>query len=298
MTDEPRIPELRRDPLSGRWVALAPWRATRPGAVRHERAPVSDEDLAACPFCEGREGQTPPETFALGSPGREPDTPGWIVRVVPNLYPAFEHHEVVIHTPRHTRSLADLTDADAQSVAAAWRARAGAARAAGFAYLQVVVNEGREAGGSRDHAHSQLVWLAEEPPVPAVEHATPCAVCTVLASAETIESRDGITLAVPQAGRGSYELIVAPRQHEPDAFTSRLGAAVALLASGVRRLHAVEGVVPLNAWIHTAPFEADGHWHIELLPRLSIIASLELGAGIYINSLAPEEAAARLRAAM
>ena len=279
-------------------MALAPWRAKRPGAVRHEREPPSQAEIDACPFCEGREAETPPETFAIGPPGREPDTPGWSVRVVPNLYPAFAHHEVAIHTPRHTRSLADLSDEEARSVAAAWQARAQAAREAGFGYVQVVVNEGREAGGSREHAHSQLVWLEAEPPLPAAERTPRCGVCTVLASAEVIETRGDVALAVPPAGRGSYELLVAPRAHEPDAFAARLGTAVELLAAGVRRLHAVEGAVPLNAWIHTAPFGEDGHWHIEVVPRLSIIASLELGAGIYINSLAPEEAAARLRAAL
>ncbi len=203
----------------------------------------------------------------------------------------------MIHTPRHTRSLAELTDGEADSVAAAWRARSRAARDAGFRYVQVVVNEGREAGGSLDHGHSQLVWLPEEPPLPAAERGGSCAVCAVVGSSEVVEARERVALVVPRAARASYELLVAPETHEADAFGERLAVGVALLAAGVRRLHAVEGAVPLNAWIHTAPFGEDGHWHIEVVPRLSIIASLELGAGIYINSLAPKEAAERLRAA-
>jgi UDPglucose--hexose-1-phosphate uridylyltransferase len=81
-------PELRRDPLSGRWVVLAPARAQRPGA---ERAPMpsAGDDAERCPFCEGREAATPPETFALGPPGRPADAPAWRVRVVPNKFPAF-----------------------------------------------------------------------------------------------------------------------------------------------------------------------------------------------------------------
>ena len=63
----------------------------------------------------------------------------------------------------------------------------------------------------------------------------------------------------------------------------------------MRRIAALEGPIPLNAWLHTPPFGADGHWHLELVPRLTIPASLELGAGVYINTLAPEDAAARLR---
>jgi UDPglucose--hexose-1-phosphate uridylyltransferase len=65
-----------------------------------------------------------------------------------------------------------------------------------------------------------------------------------------------------------------------------------------RRLHALEGRIPLNAWLHTPPFGAsDGHWHLELLPRLTIAAGLELGAGVYVNPLPPEQAAEALRRA-
>ena len=258
---------------------------------------ATQEELDTCPFCEGREKQTPPETFALAPAGREPDTPGWSVRVVPNKYPAFEHHEVVVHTPRHARSFGELTHDEAAAVARAWLARAGAARSGGFAHLQAVVNEGKEAGGSLAHSHSQLVWLAEAPPLVRQEESAGCAVCTVLAGATRIGDAGGIVLAAPHAARGPYELFIAPTDHEGDAFADAggLSDALALLADGIRRLGRLEGPVPLNAWLHTAPFGAGGHWHIEVLPRFSIIASLELGAGIYINSLAPEEAAARLR---
>jgi len=78
----------------------------------------------ACPFCEGHERETPPETFALGSPGRSPDTPGWQVRVVPNKYPAVEGEtgrtEVVVHTPRHVTSVGDLEAPELELVAEAW----------------------------------------------------------------------------------------------------------------------------------------------------------------------------------
>src|SRR5262245_66424925 len=92
--------DLRRDELAGRWVAVAPARAARPGAS----VEVADE-LESCPFCAGREDRTPPETLRLG------DGPtGWDVRVVPNLYPALERQEVVIHGHAHTRSLGELGD--------------------------------------------------------------------------------------------------------------------------------------------------------------------------------------------
>jgi UDPglucose--hexose-1-phosphate uridylyltransferase len=291
------IPELRRDPLSGRWVALAPWRSERPGATRQRLEPETQEELDTCPFCAGREEQTPPETFALGAPGREPNAPGWTVRVVPNKYPAFEHHEVVIHTPRHVRMFGELTATEVDDVAAAWQARADAARADGFAYVQAVVNEGRAAGGSLAHTHSQLVWLPEPPPLVRAEPADECAVCALLATSERIAERDGVLLVAPFAARGAYELLIAPEEHTADAFADPrlLAAALGLLASGEQRITAVEGQIPTNAWLHSAPFGGEGHWHLEVLPRVSAVASLELGAGIWINSLAPETAAERLR---
>ena len=142
-------PELRVDPLSGSYVVVAPGRGFRPGVAAAAADDAGDE--AACPFCEGHESETPPETLALAEHEREPDTPGWQVRVVPNLYPlfverqatarttppfetgpAYGRHEVVVHTPRHVLSIADLTEAELEAVATAWRLRAESARRCRF----------------------------------------------------------------------------------------------------------------------------------------------------------------------
>jgi UDPglucose--hexose-1-phosphate uridylyltransferase len=204
------------------------------------------------------------------------------VRVVPNLYPAVERQEVVIHSPTHVRSIAELGGAGLDLVAAAWRLRR---EAEPDGYLQALVNEGREAGASLPHSHSQLVWLPEAPPAVSGEKA--------LAEGETVLERSGLAVTCPWASRLPYEVQIAPAAPEADGFRSRLLApALRLLAEVVGRLHRLEGPVPLNAWLHDGP-----HWHLELLPRLGILAGLELGAGVYVNSLPPEEAAARLREA-
>jgi UDPglucose--hexose-1-phosphate uridylyltransferase len=229
---------------------------------------------------------------------REPDTPGWQVRVVPNLYPAFARQEVVIHGPEHVRSLADVSRPVLELVAEAWRWRAHARRAEGFPHLHALVNEGRDAGASLPHSHSQLVWLPEEPPLAAAENGDPCRVCELLAreraeGTRVVVERDGLVLLCPWAGRMPYELVVAPVEHERDGFSSPLlASALELAADGLRRLRAVEGPRPVNLWLHSG-----GHWHLEVLPRLTILAGLELGAGVYLNPLAPEDAAAALREA-
>lgn len=178
----------------------------------------------------------------------------------------------------------------------AWQARAAAARLEGFPYVHTLINEGRDAGSSLVHSHSQLVWLRETPPVVAEERALAsdrCPVCTALAEAQDrlVAQRGGVVSLCPSASRLPYELLVAPAAHGGDPFTSRaLAAALQLGADGLRRLHAIEGPSPANAWLH-----AGGHWHLEIVPRLAVLAGIELGAGYYINSLPPEEAAAALR---
>jgi UDPglucose--hexose-1-phosphate uridylyltransferase len=265
---------------------IAPGRARRPGAERVAAEPPSPEELESCPFCAGREDRTPPETF------RVPDGDGWRVRVVPNLYPALERQEVVVHSPRHVRSLAELEPAELGPVAEAWRDRARAARAEGFPYVHALVNEGKPAGASLAHSHSQLVWLREPPPEVAME--ADCGVCEILAAAEPVVEEDGVVAVARPAGRLPYELLLAPTEHEHGGFESaRLAAALRVLRDCIARLHAVEGPAPLNAWLHDGP-----HWHLELLPRLTVLAGLELGAGIYVNSLPPDDAAAALRNAI
>jgi UDPglucose--hexose-1-phosphate uridylyltransferase len=199
----------------------------------------------------------------------------WTVRVVPNLYPAFEHQEVVVHSPRHVRSFAALGDEELAAVAEAWVARFEAAAVAGFPYVHALINEGRAAGSSLPHSHSQLVWLREPPPE-VVRETGPLELRDDLVVVE----REGARAAVHAAGRLPYETLVETRD---------VPAGLLLLREVVRRLRAVEGPVPWNAWLHPG--------HIELVPRLSVLAGVELGAGIYVNTVAPEDAAAALRSA-
>jgi UDPglucose--hexose-1-phosphate uridylyltransferase len=221
---------------------------------------------------------TPPETLRLG------DGPtGWAVRVVPNLYPALERQEVVIHSPDHVHSLGQLGDDALDLVAEAWQRRA---RDAGGICFPLV-NEGHEAGASLPHSHSQLAWLPGPAPSVVAERGLP----------ETIEviSRDGVTAGCPVASRVPYEVLIAPARSEPEGLRSDLLApALRLLAELVRRLQRIRGetVVPLNAWLHDGP-----QWHIELFPRTTRLAGLELGAGVYIDAVAPEQAALDLKKA-
>src|SRR5262249_17857117 len=124
------VPELRRDPLTGAVVILAPGRAVRPDTFRamaHAPIPTEPDADAGCPFCEGCEDQTPPEVYRTG--GGAPNTPGWRVRVVPNLYPIAGDglagaHEVAVLSPKHGESFGELDDDDAAELLTVLRDRA------------------------------------------------------------------------------------------------------------------------------------------------------------------------------
>jgi UDPglucose--hexose-1-phosphate uridylyltransferase len=178
-------------------------------------------------------------------------------------------------------SIGELADGTLDLVAEAWQRRA---RDVGGICFPLI-NEGHDAGASLPHSHSQLAWLPAPPPTVVAERGLP----------ELIEvlERDGLTAGCPVASRVPYEMLIAPSRSEPDGLRSDLLApALRLLAELVRRLQRIRGesVVPLNAWLHDGP-----QWHIELFPRTTRLAGLELGAGVYIDAVAPEQAAVELR---
>jgi UDPglucose--hexose-1-phosphate uridylyltransferase len=202
------------------------------------------------------------------------------VRAFPNLYPALERQEVVVHTPEHLHSIGELGDATIDLVAEAWQRRAREVGGICFPLL----NEGYDAGSSLPHTHSQLAWLPAPAPALVAERGLPRLV--------PVLERGGLQAGCPVASRVPYELVIAPAEAEGDGLRSTLLApALRLLAELVRRLQRLHGqpLVPLNAWLHDGP-----HWHLELYPRTTRLAGLELGAGVYIDPVAPEDAAAAL----
>jgi UDPglucose--hexose-1-phosphate uridylyltransferase len=290
---------------------------------------------------------TPPETYAVRPDDGPPDTPGWLVRAVPNKYPVLaphdpeasaatagsgtavadplEHgrgdpelfvcgsatgpHEVIVHSPDHVASIARL-DADALDLAIdAWRNRLAAHAEA--SYLHLIVNEGPAAGASLEHTHSQLYGLPFVPAAVARErerftaHNTRtmggCLLCDLLQEEVKVRERvvavdEHAVLLAPYASRLPFELQLVPRRHafsivEDDASFGPL------LLDGLRKLEQVlGGLPPLNLWLRTAPRGAEHyHWRMDIVPRLTILAGLELGAGVAVNIYPPERAAAELR---
>ncbi len=326
------MPEVRTDPLSGLHTIVAGDRAARPGGGLRT-TPPDPIDPGTDPFLEGHEDRTPPETHAVRPGGGAPDTPGWLVRVVPNLYPALDpespepapfakpellhasaatgRHEVVINAPAPVSSLADL---DAGQVAVAvdtWRARMRAHYAAGAAYVHVIVNERREGGASLPHTHAQVYALDFVPAAIARERERWGAYAArtmgsdllgdlvqeeVKLGERIVAIDDEAVLMAPYGSRLPYQLMLAPRT--PRArFEDDGPAGAALLHDALRRLGRRLGhQPPLNLWVRSAPAGVDRFcWRIDIVPRLTHLAGLELGAGIHLNIVAPEQAAAELR---
>ena len=171
------MPELRRDPVLGRWVIIATERGKRPSDFNQESEGAKGNP-ASCPFCPGNEEMTPPEVGAVRPPGSQPDSAGWKLRVMPNKFPALRiegqlgrqgvglydkmngvgAHEVVVENPNHFNDLDQRELEENFLVYKAYRERiVDLSRDERFEYVLVFRNFGSRAGASLTHPHSQII---------------------------------------------------------------------------------------------------------------------------------------------
>ena len=169
------MPELRKDPVIGRWVIISTERGKRPSDFPSETRTKSTK---LCPFCPNNESSTPPEVYSVRENGSQPNAPGWTLRVIPNKFPALRiegdlnregegifdkmngigAHEVIIETPDHMKDLADLSVEDITRTILAYRSRIKDLKNdARFQYILIFKNQGEAAGASLEHSHSQLI---------------------------------------------------------------------------------------------------------------------------------------------
>lgn len=330
--------EIRHDPLTGRAVLLSPGRANRPDQFAASRTVLghsgtghdgSGHSTASDdPFAPGHEDQTPPEVFAVRPDGSPPDTPGWTLRVVPNSYPAVDmagpatgRHEVFIESADGTIDLADAPLSRFVDLVTAWRDRlCDCERDPKLVWGLVFKNSGAAAGASIVHAHSQLLALAVVPDdVQRIVRAErehwlaqrECAMCASLTLERSERSRvvladSDLMLFCPWASRFPFEMRIAPIRHAArfTRLSDRECAALAdTLREALRRLLRVAPGTSYNLVVRTAPLrdadcELASHWWIEVLPRIGQLAGFELASGMFMNTVDPDDAACRLRAAI
>jgi len=328
------LPELRKDPITGRWVIIATDRAKRPNDFI--RQPVPAPTARICPFDYGSEHKTPPEILAYRNSGGR-DQPGWRVRVVPNKFPALGiegdldrrgegmydkmsgigAHEVIIETPDHMATLADLSEKQIEEVLWAYKERVSdLKRDRRFRYILLFRNHGEAAGASLEHPHSQLIAL---PVIPKrvqeevdgakqfYDFKERCIFCDIIREENTAGTRlvtetDRFTVIAPYAARFPFETWILPKRHEShfeEADAPTLANLSWMLRSTIRKLDKVLERPAYNFIIHSAPVQDAPltyyHWHLEIIPKLTKVAGFEWGSGFYINPTPPEEAAKFLR---
>ena len=328
------MPELRKDPVIGRWVIISTERGKRPIDFKLEKRPPKG---GFCPFCEGNEDKTPPEVLAYRNPLTSPNMPGWKVRVVPNKFPALQiegdldkrgdgsydmmrgvgAHEVLIESPDHLKNLMYLSREHIESIFWALRDRSiDLNKDSRFRYILIFKNWGEEAGASLEHSHMQIIAT---PIIPkrAIEEIDGaklhyqlkerCIFCDIIKqefeiSKRVIYTNDYFVAIAPYASRFPFETWVLPIKHVSsfEKTTAEWFTHLSdIMKTVLLRLDAALDRPPFNFIIHTAPCKTPDleyyHWHIEIMPKLTRVAGFEWGSGFYINPTPPEEAAEVLR---
>jgi UDPglucose--hexose-1-phosphate uridylyltransferase len=325
------MPDLRKDPIVGRWVIIAKNRAKRPLELAEGVVVRAAGDF--CPFCEGSEEHTPHEIAAVRSSGTHRDRPGWRVRVVPNKFPALEiegdltkrgqgmydmmrgvgAHEVIIESPHHLTTTTQLSAEALRDVFWIYRDRlVDLKKDSRLVYGMIFKNVGAAAGASLEHTHSQLI-VTPIVPINVTEeidgseayygYRGRCVFCDMLREELAFEKRivfdsPGFVAFCPFAARFPFETWIVPTQHASHYETLSRGDCEELARVMKRVLGKIETALDRPAYnyiIHTAPFDthalAHYHWHIEIIPRVTNTAGFEWGSGFYINPVPPEDAA-------
>jgi UDPglucose--hexose-1-phosphate uridylyltransferase len=328
------MPDLRKDPIVGRWVIIASARAKRP----------HDFDFAQqrhkgryCPFCEGHEDKTPGEIIAYRKPGSQRNREGWRIRVVPNKFPALEiegqlnkrgegiydmmrgvgAHEVIIESPRHLISTSELSEEELREVFWVYRDRlVDLKKDPRLVYGMIFKNVGAAAGASLEHTHSQLivtpivpinVWEEMTGSLEFYNYRGRCVYCDMVQQELAFEKRivwdtPGFVAFCPFASRFPFETWILPKNHSShfeNIQKNEVDELSGVMRQVIVKIEAALDQPAYNYIVHTAPFDTQElghyHWHIEIMPSLTKTAGFEWGTGFYINPVPPEQAAAFLR---
>lgn len=291
--------QVLTDPTTGRPILMAPKRRARPHLTGGEENP------STCPLCPGHEHETPAEVDAVRAPDTAPDTPGWRVRAVPNLYPAARHHEVIAEGAEHEEQPGRLSaELWTDAVDLHRRRIAHMETQPGVTVAFVFKNVGLGAGASLVHNHTQILGLPMLPPRLVLERemgrGKACLHCAEIESAEregrvVVQGEHHVVLC-PRAPKLPYETWLLPLEHDDDLLsTAHIDDLGKTLHALFRALDGGLDAPPFNLFLHRIGGGEDFHWHYEVQPRTGTLAGLEIGADMYINVIPAAESAAVLR---
>jgi len=331
------MPELRRDPVVGRWMIMDSHHTKGPSDFSiDDNTPTGQE---TCPFCPGREHLTPQEIDAVRLPKSLANKPGWLVRTVPNKFPVLISdgflqkvgfgiydqmtgvgaHEVMIEGPDHDKGLGELTKEELQAVISQYQGRFRQLSSdSRFKYVVIFKNFGFSAGATLEHSHSQIIALPMVPKtvleeLKGAEHYHQyrgrCVFCDMISQEyqdkERIIVENSSFLAFcPYAPRYAFETWIIPKGHSADfaeADETTQAHLAQILQDTLKKIKKVLKNPSYNYYLHTAPIgyanAACYHWHIEIIPKLTRSVGFEWGTGLHIVPTFPQDAARYLREA-
>jgi len=334
--------ELRKDYLLDRWVVLATQRRKRPTDFVKAK---EKRETHACPFCPGNEHMTPPATmvYLKGDGGiiKEKDTDGfrhkgWLVRCIPNLYPAFTptlhgeppirevgafvsmeavgHHEVLIESPNHDEHPGVARISQLVLVLKAYRDRFESLMSHSYVkYVSIFRNHGADAGASLSHAHTQIIATPLTPRIVGEEldrceelrrTDDDCVFCGIIEEERNgprlIWDGKGFVAFAPWASVHPFEFWIFPKRHQPTISMmspEEIEEFASILRLCFGGLRRILGDPSYNFGFHMVQHPSF-HWHLEVYPRLAVWAGFEKSTGIFINVVTPEDAASSLRDAV
>ena len=310
--------EFRKDYILNRWVLINTDRSKRPSEYKREREKPTK---GICPFCPGNEHLTPPEIERIEKGGK------WIMRVVPNKYPAvrldedwkikkanhffthssaFGKHEVIIETPKHDEQLADFSVEGIKMLLELYIKRFKAiSRDKRIKQIAIFKNEGREAGCSLSHPHTQIIAYnrlanAIDEKMKAAEaykrEYGKCPYCEIIKiekkGPRAVYENDSVFTYAPYASRFAFEVRITPKKHInritelSEKQLLDLAEAIKFILVRLKKLNA-----PYNMYFRNAPEGRELHFHVKINPRILSWGGFEYETDCVINTVSPEDAA-------
>jgi len=325
------VSEIRKNLVKNRWVAVASDRALKPNDFPTAGMGINESETRGgfCPFCGGNEEYTPPEIAAYRPDNQQPDSPGWLIRAIPNKFSAFllegelkenysgiysnynglGQHEVIIETPEHSPEYHEFELERVEKIISMFKNRynslAGDTR---IKYIQIYKNRGMFGGASLGHSHSQIVGLPFDPQenegmVQYYEQKGSCLICDILKQEQESKERiiyegENFLIICPYAPRFAYESWIVPKRHmEHFGEINPLEEKELALLSRKITMAVIDSLdnpsynFVINSAPVNVPYQAGYHWFWEITPRMLVAAGVEVATGVYINPVAPELAA-------
>jgi UDPglucose--hexose-1-phosphate uridylyltransferase len=319
--------ELRKDYLLNRWVVIATDRSRRPTDFAKQKA--ESAQTSVCPLCVGNEHMTPPAVLLYlkqnGEIKKDKDHNGmrsknWVIRVIPNLYPAFAppkdpadqahimksenfgyaigHHEVLVESPNHDEDPADAELPQLKHLINAYidRLRELAAKPY-IQYVSIFRNYGREAGASLSHAHSQIIATPMVPRTVEEEMAASktfyeqhqkCVFCDIIEketkSPRLILDNSSFVVFAPYASVHPLEFWILPKKHDINILNltdAEITAFAETLKTSLKALKDLVNDPPYNYGFHlSVNREAENYYHW----HVEVYPQLSIWAGFEKNT--------------